>query len=476
MDKNEVCVVMVPFIAQGHLNQLLHLSRLISAYNLPVHFVCATTHNRQAKLRIHGSWDPLSDPNLHFHDFPVPTFPNPSPNPNATTRFPAHLMPSFKAVMHLRQPFNKLLSDLSIITKRVVIIHDYLMSSVVQDFGSFANAEVYMFQSCSAFTAFWYHWEMTRTISLDDETEAVWKKVPSLEGCLTDEFIELLESEDTSFKKISSGTIYDTSKVFEEKFLELLKTEEISGTSKNWAIGPFNPVALTERKDSATESNRASKKIGTSPLINWLDKQEANSVIYVSFGTTVSFTDEEAKEIAIGLEESRQKFIWVVRDADKGDIFDGEERRIELPEGFEERIERQGVGVVVRDWAPQIEILGHPSTGGFMSHCGWNSSMEAITMGIPIAAWPMHADQPRNATLITEVLGTGIYARDWGRRDEAVAASMVAEAVRRLMVSEEGCRVRKKAEELGGVVRRSVEDGGVMRKELDAFVAQITRP
>ncbi|KAI3772626.1 hypothetical protein L6452_03816 [Arctium lappa] len=333
-----------------------------------------------------------------------------------------------------------------------------------------------MFQSCSAFTAFWYHWEVTRTISLDDETEAVWKKVPSLEGCFTHEFMELLDSEDASFKKISSGTLYDTSKVFEEKFLELLKSEEISGTSKNWAIGPFNPVALTERKDSATESNRATKKIGTSPLINWLDKQEANSVIYVSFGTTVSFTDEEAKEIAIGLEESGQKFIWVVRDADKGDIFDGEERRIELPEGFEERIERRGVGVVVRDWAPQIEILGHPSTGGFMSHCGWNSSMEAITMGIPIAAWPMHADQPRNATLITEVLGTGIYARDWARRDEAVAASMVAEAVRRLMVSEEGCQVRKKAEELGGVVRRSVEDGGVMRKELDAFVAQITRP
>ncbi|XP_024968742.1 zeatin O-glucosyltransferase-like [Cynara cardunculus var. scolymus] len=467
MDKNEVCVVMVPFIAQGHLNQLLHLSRLISAYDLPVHFVCATTYSRQAKLRIHG-WDPLSDSNIHFHEFLVPSFPNPPPNPNAAIRFPAHLMPSFKAVMHLRDPFAKLLSDLSITTKRIVIIHDYLMSSVVQDFVTVPTAEVYMFQSCSAFCAFWYHWEVTQTLSLDAETESIWKKVPSLEGCFTDEFLELMDSEDSSFKKISSGTLYDTSKVLEEKFLELLKIEEISGTSKNWAIGPFNPVGFTERKDSGTESNRL--------LINWLDKQKANSVIYVSFGTTVSFTDEEAKEIAIGLEESGQKFIWVVRDADKGNIFAGEDRRIELPEGYEERIERRGVGVVVRGWAPQIEILGHPSTGGFMSHCGWNSSMEAISMGIPIAAWPMHADQPRNATLITELLGTGIYAREWARRDEKVAASMVAEAVRRLMVSEEGCGIRKKAAELGGVVRRSVEDGGVMRKELDAFVAEITRP
>ncbi|KAL4571690.1 hypothetical protein LXL04_018453 [Taraxacum kok-saghyz] len=463
---DDVCVVMVPFTAQGHLNQLLHLSRLISAYNLPVHFVCATTHTRQAKLRNHG-WDTLS---IHFHEFPVPSFQNPPPNPNTPLRFPNHLMPAFNAIMsHLREPIAKLLSDLSPTAKRIVIIHDYLMSSVVQDFSSVANAEVYMFQSCCAFTAFWYHWEETKTVKLDDETEFLRKNVlPSLEGCFSNEFFEFLESEDSSFKKISSGTLYDTSKVFEEKYLELLKCESGSGTTKNWAIGPFNPISVTNHKNTSTESRR---------ILNWLDKQEENSVIYVSFGTTVSLTDVEIEAIAMGLEQSGRKFIWVVREADKGDIFEegDDDRRAELPEGFENRVETNGVGVVVRGWAPQVEILGHSSTGGFMSHCGWNSSMEAITMGVPIAAWPMHSDQPRNAVLITAVLGVGIYAREWKRRDEKVAASMVEAAVRRLMSSEEGCLVRKKAAELGVKVRRSVEEGGVMRKELDAFVAEITR-
>ncbi|GJT86285.1 hypothetical protein Tco_1068002 [Tanacetum coccineum] len=87
----------------------------------------------------------------------------------------------------------------------------------------------------------------------------------------------------------------------------------------------------------------------------------------------------------------------------------------------------------------------------------------------------MHSDQPRNATLIIEVLGTGIYAREWACRDEKVTRSMVVEAVRRLMASKGGCQVRKKAEELGIAVRRSTEEGGIMRKELDAFVTQITR-
>ncbi|KAK9075859.1 hypothetical protein SSX86_004188 [Deinandra increscens subsp. villosa] len=465
----ETCVVMVPFIAQGHLNQLIHLSRLISAYNLPVHFVCAATHTRQAKLRVHG-WDPLSAANIRFHEFPVPSFPNHPPNPNASTiRFPNHLMPSFQAVMHLREPFFELLSDLSTKTKRVVIVHDYLMSSVVQDFGLFPNAEVYMFQSCSAFTAFWYHWEETQTLNLDDETESLRSKVPTLEGCFSDEFLELLDSEDELFKKISSGTLYDTSRVFEEKYLELLKREEVtSGTTKNWAIGPFNPVNMCDnRKNMSTESVK---------LFDWLDRQEPDSVIYVSFGTTVTLTDEEVREIAIGLEESGAKFIWVVREADKGDIFDGDGgRRVELPEGYEERVESSGVGVVVRGWAPQLEILKHRSTGGFMSHCGWNSCMEGITMGVPMATWPMHSDQPRNAILLTDVLGTGMCAREWACRDEKVVASMVLEAVRRLMVSEEGCAVRKKAAELGGAVRLSVEEGGVMRKELDEFVGHITR-
>lgn len=120
------------------------------------------------------------------------------------------------------------------------------------------------------------------------------------------------------------------------------------------------------------------------------------------------------------------------------------------------------MGMVLRDWAPQLKILGHPST-------------EGITMGVPIAAWPMHSDQPRNAALLTQVLGMAIYVRKWECRNEKVGASMIGEAVRRLVAPEEGCLVRKKAVKLGVEVRRSVEEGGLMHKELDAFVAQITR-
>ena len=185
--------------------------------------------------------------------------------------------------------------------------------------------------------------------------------------------------------------------------------------------------------------------------------------------------DEQIKEIANGLASSHQKFIWVLRDADKADIFEGNNVKIsELPEGYEDLIGDRGL--VIREWAPQLEILSHRATGGFMTHCGWNSCMESITTGVPVAAWPMHSDQPRNTVLMTAVLRVGVVVKEWGQKQgEVVAAAVVEEVVRRLMVSEEGAEVRRNSERLGEAVRRSMEDGGDSRRELEAFVAHITR-
>ncbi|KAH6757684.1 hypothetical protein C2S53_020870, partial [Perilla frutescens var. hirtella] len=177
--------------------------------------------------------------------------------------------------------------------------------------------------------------------------------------------------------------------------------------------------------------------------------------------------------LAAGLEGSGQQFIWVVREADKANVFDGEERRVELPAGFEKRVGERGM--VVREWAPQPEILAHPSTGGFLSHCGWNSCTESMKMGVPIAAWPMHSDQPTNAVFITEILRVGLPVRKWAETAEVVTAEMVEDVLRRLIASEEGVEIRKRAEEVAAIVRGATEEGGTSRLEMDSFIAHITR-
>ncbi|XP_047944668.1 zeatin O-glucosyltransferase-like [Salvia hispanica] len=453
-------VLMVPLAAQGHLNQLLHLSRLMAARDIPVHYVAGEAHIRQARTRLHG-WDPSS---IHFHHLPTPPFTNPPPNPNSPTKFPAHLIPSLVSSMHLRQPVFELAQRLAPTTRRLAVLYDSSLPYVVQDVPTLPNAAAYCFHSIAAFSVYSFHWEYTgKTTKLKNEASFI-EQVPSVDGCFPPEFVEVMQFQH-NLPKISSGDIYNTSRVIEAAYLDLLANEKSTGTGNIWAVGPFNPVSVSETESKQFEEREA--------CLKWLDTQSLNSVILVSFGSTCSLSDDQISEIAEGLEKSGQRFIWVIRDADRGNIFQGDVRRAPLPEMYEERVRERGL--ILRDWAPQLEILGHRATGGFMTHCGWNSCIESISMGVPVAAWPMHSDQPRNAVLMTKVLGIGVEAAEWAHRDRVVPAAAVESAVRRLMASEEGVEIRKRAEELGDAVRKSMLQGGVSVKEMDSFIAHITK-
>ncbi|GKV27626.1 hypothetical protein SLEP1_g36776 [Rubroshorea leprosula] len=341
-EQPQVVAVMVPFPAQGHLNQLLQLSRLLLCHHIPVHYVGTATHVRQAKLRVH-SWDPLATANIHFHSFENPPFLSPPPDSNATIKFPPHLQPAFDASLHL---------------------HVSLIP----------NAESYTFHSVSAFAYFLYIWEKQgKPIEVIEE---FLEDVPSVEGCFSSEFLNFLDFQHR-YKNSNSGLIFSTSKIIEGTSMELLE-QTVGGELRDLCV----------------------------------------------FGTTTTMSNEQIKELAMGLKQSGQKFIWVLRYADKGDVFAGEECRwLDLPKGFEDSV--KDVGLVVRDWAPQLEILAHPGTAGFVSHCGWNSCLESITMGVPIGAWPIHSDQRRNTVLITTLLKVRIVVRDWARRDEVMTASAI---------------------------------------------------
>lgn len=453
-EQTPVVAIVVPFPAQGHLNQLLQLSCLVSSYGLPVHYVSSAIYNRQAKVRANGL-NPLNLDKLHFHDLPTPAFESPPPNPNSTNKYPTQLQPAWYAMLSLRPLVAEYVKHISKQAKRVVVIHDPLTAAVVQDVASIPNAESYVFNCASAYFHSSFLWEsLGKPFPLE-----LPKHLPSFEGCIPEDIFEFLALQEEPLK-YRAGSLFNICRAIEGPFVDLLEREEVAEKRKLWAIGPILP----SKSLSANSQHKC---------LEWLDKQARKSVIYVSFGTMTSLSDEEIKELALGLEQSKQKFIWVLRDADRGNVFDGEVRRAELPDGFEERVEE--FGMMVRDWAPQPEILSHPSTGGFMSHCGWNSCIESITMGVPIAAWPMHSDQPRNSVLITEILKTGLIVREWERREELVRASTIENVVRRLMASEEGNTLRKQAEELAAVVRLSTEEGGASKAELDSFIAHITR-
>lgn len=260
---------MVPFPAQGHLNQLLHLSRLILSYNIPVHYASSAIHNRQAKLRLHGWGDPNSlSNNIHFHDFVIPPFLSPPPNPKSPNKFPSHLQPLFNASLHLRHPMDALVRELSSKARRVIVINDSMMAYVVQDVVSIPNAESYTFHSVSAFAFFLYLWEAMGKVRLPFEANGkIPKDLPSLESCFTNEFLDFI-SLHCGFQKLSSGSLYNTCRIIEGPYLDLM--EKIEGDKKHWAFGPFNPVTIPAEKKITSN--------GRHKCLDWLHKQAPNSV------------------------------------------------------------------------------------------------------------------------------------------------------------------------------------------------------
>ncbi|XP_062076722.1 zeatin O-xylosyltransferase-like [Humulus lupulus] len=458
--QSSVVVVMVPFLAQSHLNQLLQFAHVVSSYNIPVHYVSSTLHNSQVKSRASNPLHQLTK--IHFHDYPLPFSPSSTPEPCSGTKFPENFIPCFEATTHLRQPVSDLLRTLSPSSKRLVVVHDALMASVVQDVARIPNGEAYSVNCGSIFAWFGYFCD-----ALGRNDIFPTNNTPPLKSCFPAVINDFIERELQELK-YQAGEIFNSCRAIEGTFLQHL-VDDIGicgGEKKMWAVGPLHQTTITKELRDQDKW-----------LLEWLDEQEPSSVLYVSFGTTTVFSEEEIKEIAVGLELSGVKFIWALREADKVDELSTDQQgsgRTQLPDGFEERM-KKGMGIVVREWVPQVEILGHKSTGGFVSHCGWNSCMESISMGVPIAAWPMHSDQPCNALLLTKLLKVGVAVMEWEQRDELVTSSMISRAVRTLMASDEGGEIRKRAEELGAEVRKSTAEGGVTRMEWDSFIAHITR-
>ncbi|CAL0314436.1 unnamed protein product [Lupinus luteus] len=241
----------------------------------------------------------------------------------------------------------------------------------------------------------------------------------------------------------SDGILINTWQDLEPASTKAVRESSILG---RFTKGPVYPVGPLVRNIEPRQEHEA--------VLRWLDGQPADSVIYVSFGSGGTMSEDQMNELAWGLELSQQRFVWVARppmeDEASGAFFDvakgGDSGPEYLPNGFLERT--KDTGLVVPLWAPQAEILGHSSTGGFVTHCGWNSVLESILNVVPMVAWPLYAEQKMNASLLEEQLGVAVRAKVAEEGGRVVSREEIAMLVRRVMVDEEGVGMRKKLKEL----------------------------
>ncbi|KAJ1388297.1 UDP-glycosyltransferase family, conserved site [Sesbania bispinosa] len=219
----------------------------------------------------------------------------------------------------------------------------------------------------------------------------------------------------------------------------------------------FYPVGPITQKGSSNEADK-------SECLKWLDNQPPCSVLYVSFGSGGTLSQRQITELALGLVLSGQRFLWVLRppsDSASAAYLEAtnEDPLKFLPSGFLERTKEQGL--VVPSWAPQVQVLSHDSVGGFLSHCGWNSTLESMQEGVPIIAWPLFAEQRMNAVMLTD--GLKVALRPKFNEDGIVEKEEIAKVIKCLMEGEEGKEMHRRMKKLKDSAANALKDGSSTR-------------
>ncbi|CAJ1970677.1 unnamed protein product [Sphenostylis stenocarpa] len=196
--------------------------------------------------------------------------------------------------------------------------------------------------------------------------------------------------------------------------------------------------------------------------VKWLDSQPPESVLYISLGSFLSASRAQMDQIVEALNNSNVRYLWVAR-ADASWLKD-----------------KCGDNGMVVPWCDQLKVLSHSSIGGFWSHCGWNSILEALFAGAPMLTFPLFLDQVPNSSQIVDEWKNGCKVElETSKLDseEIVAKEKIEKLVRRFMdlESQDGKQIRRRAREIKAMCHRAIGTGGSSDGNLDAFIRDISK-
>ncbi|GER44236.1 UDP-Glycosyltransferase superfamily protein [Striga asiatica] len=239
-----------------------------------------------------------------------------------------------------------------------------------------------------------------------------------------------------------------------------LEVEAVESMSKIFPILTIGPTLPSFHLDNRVPNDRTYdinlfESNSSDTIANWLGAKQPGSVVYVAFGSMVNLTRAQTEEIARGLTAAGFDFLWVLREPNS-----------------EELVEPARSKSLVVTWSPQLEVLSHVAVGCFFSHGGWNSTTEALSLGVPMVVFPQWTDQTMNAKLVQDVWGVG--ARVGVGPDGVVGRDEVERCVREVMEGEKGKEMKRNACKWSELAKEAVSEGGTSDANIDYFIAQLS--
>ncbi|OVA18812.1 UDP-glucuronosyl/UDP-glucosyltransferase [Macleaya cordata] len=464
--------ICIPYPAQGHISPMLKLAKYLHFRGFHITFV-NTEFNHQRLVKSRGS-----DSVNILDDFRFETIPDglPPSDPDVTQDIPSLCNSVRKnCLVPFRDLINRL-NDSSDVPNVTCIVSDGVMSFTLQAAEELDIPEVVFFTtSACGFIGYVYYAELVKRgyVPLKDEsyltngyldTPIDW--IPGMEGIIRlkdfPTFIQTTDPdaimlnyniEQTRNALRAKGLILNTFDDLEPKVLKTIRSK----FPEVFTIGPLQLMGrqIPESKLKSVGSSLWKEETG---CLDWLNQWEPNSVVYVNFGSITVMTAQQLSEFAYGLANSKHPFLWIIRP----DMVSGENAK--LPEEFVEETKGRGM---LASWCPQEQVLSHPSIGGFLTHSGWNSTIESISEGVPMICWPFFAEQQTNCRYVCTEWAIGSEIDSNVKRDE------VEKLVRELMEEEKGRDMRKKALDWKEKAQLAIKPGGSSYMNLERLINQV---
>ncbi|XP_073126721.1 UDP-glycosyltransferase 76B1-like isoform X2 [Henckelia pumila] len=436
-------IILFPLPFQGHINPMIQLANILHSKGFTISII--HTH--------FNSPDPSKYPHLTFHFIPVGLSEDQASIHDILRAL--HLL-NTECIGPSRECLRKLLATHDDIQCMITDAMMYCSKDVVEDLG--IHRIVLRTSSVCSFLAFatlpllqekGYFSDHHNNLGIRDDPVPELpplrvKDIPSIQRPNPNDALKIIRNM-VQGTKTASGLILNTFQELEEPNLDYLCQHFRMPT---FLIGPFHKFFSAASSSLLTQDRSA---------ISWLDTQKPDSVLYVSFGSLAAMDEDHVTEVAWGLANSMQPFLWVVRPG----LVQGSEWLESLPNEFLEITSKRGYIV---KWAPQQEVLSHPAVGGFWTHSGWNSVLESICEGVPMICSSFFSDQTVNSRYINDVWKLGIKLECGLKREE------IESAIRKiLMLDREGQEIRERALCLKVKIQVSLKTDGFSSQSLNAL-------
>ncbi|CAO2037463.1 unnamed protein product [Urochloa humidicola] len=464
-------VLLICFPSQGHVNPMLRLAKRIAAKGLLVTFSSVSSISAKlaeaAGVSAGGGGSPvgLGRVRFEFLDDGDP----PAPDLDALmTHLATAGPPAFASLLARQASSGRPVSS--------VVANPFMPWATDVAAGAGIPTAVLWVQSVAVFSLYYHHVHGLVEFPAEDDVDARFKLPGLPEMSAADVPSFLLPS--NPFKLLADAiitqfrTLGRASWVLVNSFAEL-EAEAIAvlpgvGPPSPPELIPVGPLIEMEEGEGGEEV-RGNMLKAAEDCVEWLDLQPAKSVVYASVGSVVVLSPGEVAEMAHGLAATGRPFLWVVRP----------ETQPHLPEGFMDGEGKKGMVVA---WSPQERVLGHPATACFLTHCGWNSTLETVAAGVPVVAFPQWGDQCTDARFLVEELGMGVRLLRGGgggsateETTETLTREAVRDAVEAAVAGPRAEEMRANAARWSKAARKAVAPGGSSDGNVQAFVDEVAR-